>query len=664
MTIPSLGYRRTDIVAPKELVTGLDAVADRMAGRWRRRDAILRELLAEAEQVDRLAAEWQHVSDRRLQDRLAEFREVFRRANRAQQDAALREALAAIREASERQLGLRPFVVQLAGTLALHRGYLAEMATGEGKTLTAGLAGVLAGWTRQPCHIVTVNDYLAERDTGWLRPLYRFCGVRVGCVLAPMDPRQRRENYDQDVTYTTSKELVADFLRDRLVLGPWYDGARRHLRHMLQPRQALDGYLVLRGLHTAIVDEADSVLVDEAVTPLIICRQEENVPLREACRVAQQIAAKLERNLHYETNLRYKDVTLKPSGEVLIEQECEALPGIWRGPRRRLELVKQAITAREFFQREFQYVVHEGKIVIVDEFTGRMLPGRTWREGLHQAVEAKEGMDPTAPSETLARISFQRFFRLCARLSGMTGTASEGAGEFWHIYHLPVIAIPTNRPCQRTVLPDRVFADAASKWSAVADTILALHQDDVPVLVGTRSIRASEELAARLAEHGVEFRVLNAIRHQEEAQIIAEAGHPGRITIATNMAGRGTDIRLAPGVAEHRGLHVIATERHEAGRIDRQLFGRCARQGDPGTVHAFVSLEDELIRRFIPRAVVRTLVAALRSGQPGADRLARLAFRRAQYAAQRLAFRQRQQVLKTDTWIDDALAFAGSNRYM
>jgi preprotein translocase subunit SecA len=661
--LPCQQYRRTAFKVPKELPTGIDGTVDRLTGIWHRNTGILGRLQRDAERADRMADTFRHVSDRRLRERLAELRDACRRQLPRTRRRILVEALAAIREAADRHLGLRPYVVQLVGTLALDSGYLAEMATGEGKTLSAALAAVLAGWTRRPCHVITTNDYLAQRDADTMGGLYRFCGLTVGVVTSPMGPAERRRGYDADVTYTTSKEIVADFLRDRLHLGPLDQPERRLVRRLLHPRQTVEDALVMRGLYTAIVDEVDSVLIDEAVTPLIISREQQNLPLRDACVTAAKIARELEPGRHYRCNLRYKEIEFLPPAHDAIAARCAMLPGIWQGRSRREELVKQALSAREFFHRDTQYVVEEDSVIIVDEFTGRMMPGRTWREGLHQAVEAKEGLAPSFPSETLSRLSFQRFFRLFTRLSGMTGTASEAAAEFWRIYHLPVVRIPTNRPCIRRVDPMRVFPDQHGKWNAVVDVIRDLHAQGIPVLVGTRSVLASEKLALRLEQIELPYNLLNATRHREEAQIVAEAGQPGKITIATNMAGRGTDIKLGRGVAEQGGLRVIATERHEAGRIDRQLYGRCARQGDPGTVHVFASTEDELLKRFLPRPVQRLVAAAVHQKHPGCQQLAAAAFRRAQGAAQRLAFHQRQNLLRMDTWLDEALSFTGANRY-
>ena len=660
MLTPTQDYRRTDYRTPEKVLRWLDSVVHGGIGIYERRQGRLSELNAVATRVDQQGPEWVELSDARLQERMLEFREQFRRKGRAPEELLV-PALAALREAADRQLGLRPFHVQIMGALALHRGFLAEMATGEGKTLTAGLAGVLAGWTRRPCHIITVNDYLVERDATWLRPFYHFCGIRVGYVTGPMDPQERQKGYGCDVTYTTSKELLADFLRDRLRLGTLLDPARRLIRRMLTPQAAADG-LMLRGLHTAIVDEADSLLIDEAVTPLIISATHKNELLKEAGRTAQEIVSALEPETDYRRNLRYKEIELTESGTRKLVESAGRLPGLWRSPDRRVELIRQALVAREFYLRDKHYIIEDGKVVIVDEFTGRPMPQRTWREGMHQAVEAKEGLPISDPSETIARLSFQRFFRCFYRLCGMTGTAREAAAELWQVYKLPVISIPTNRPCVRQHWRDRCFATETAKWAAVVQDIQRLHQTGRPILVGTRSVLASERLAQLLAERNLEFKVLNATRLKEEAEIVALAGERGRITIATNMAGRGTDIKLGHGVSLLGGLHVLATERHESGRVDRQLFGRSARQGDPGSAQAFVSAQDELVQRYLPRGVKEVLVRSLKSGVPGKERIASAAFALAQRNAQRQAFKQRRAVLRTDTWLEEALSFAGQRQ--
>jgi preprotein translocase subunit SecA len=651
--------RTAEALVPEKVTTGLDAVVDRAVGRVRRRHSVLQSLRAEAEAIDAHDRHFRGMNDAALRNRLFELRQWFRRQGE-DADSRLGEALGLIREAARRQTGLHPFPVQLMGALALHKGYLAEMATGEGKTLTASLAAVIAGWSRRPCHIVTVNDYLAQRDAEWLSPLYEFCGVSVGFVTGELPQSGRALAYDQDVTYTTSKEIVADFLRDRLKLGGLHLPARRMIRRLIEPERPLDRGLVLRGLHTAIIDEADSVLIDEAVTPLIISGAEEDDGTDDIYKTAWNLALELEAGRDYKIDLRYREVELLPPGRARIEASSPGLKGLWRGPARQFELIRQALTAREFFLKGKQYVLRENKVVIVDEFTGRLMPMRRWRDGLHQMIEAKEGVTISPRDQTLARISFQQFFRFFRRLSGMTGTAQEAAPEFWHIYRLPVISIPTNEPCQRADLPDLLFPDWESKWEAIIAEIVRLHRQGRPILVGTRSVAVSEALAEKLAAVELPFSLLNATRHREEAAIVAGAGYRGRVTIATNMAGRGTDIKLGDGVAESGGLHVIATERHESGRIDRQLYGRAGRQGDPGSAQAFVSAEDELLKRFAPGFLRRSMQQAVQASPKSARRLSSGAFRYSQFTAQRQAFKQRREVLKFDTWLAESLSFAGS----
>ena len=649
---PSADYCRTAYRVPERPLKGLDSAMNWGIGIYERRGARRDELTEQAERVEAFAKDYAELKDHGLQERLFQFRDHFRREAKPGGEVLLL-ALAAIREAAHRCVGLRAFPVQLVGALALHRGWLVEMATGEGKTLTAGLAAVLAGWSKRPTHIITVNDYLAQRDADWLRPLYVFCGVRAGCVTSSIGVDERAREYSRDVTYTTSKELLADFLRDRLHLGSLHNPTRRLIRRLLQPRDAVTAGLVLRGLHTAIVDEADSVLIDEAVTPLIISATRKNEMLREVGRLAAQIANELQPEADYRVDLRYREVELTQAGERKLAARCGGLPGFWRGDRRRVEIVRTALVAREFFHRDRQYILADGKVVIVDEFTGRPMPQRTWREGLHQAIEAKEAIELSDPTETVARMSFQRFFRCFHRLAGMTGTAWEAAAEFWQTYGLPVICLPHHKPCIRQHWPDRFFLKEGEKWAAIVDEIERIHRMARPLLVGTRSVAASEQLALRLTQRGLDFRLLNATRLAEEAMIIAVAGERGRITIATNLAGRGMDIRLGQGVRELGGLHVIATERHESGRVDRQLFGRAGRQGDPGSAQAFVSAEDDLVGRHLPVMLKKALLST-----PNAV-LARTAFALAQRRAQRLARKQRLAVLRSDAWQDEALSFAG-----
>ena len=658
IALPSTTWRMlAQRTSNKELPQGLDSVWDRAVGVGSRFVPRCKRFLRRADCIVDLEKEFSQISDARLREKAGEFRDMFRCGREKPSDLDL--AFALVREVAWRVLGERPYPVQVAGALALEAGCVAEMATGEGKTLAATMPATIAGWRGRGCHIITVNDYLAQRDAEWMGRVYRFCGLSAAHIDQEMKAPDRRQAYLADITYCTNKEVTADFLRDRLALGRLRGLSSALLAKIVDGVGRGTDRLVQRGLHYAIIDEADSVLIDEAVTPLIISGQAPNPEQVETFLQAAQLAGELELERDYRANQRYREVELTSAGKDRLGELSEPLGGVWHGIRRREELVVQALTARQFYLLDKQYVIDDDKIVIVDEFTGRLMPDRTWRDGLHQAIEAKESLEVKPPKDTYARLSFQRFFRMYRRLSGMTGTAAEAWSEFWQIYHLPVVVIPTNRVCIRKYSADKVLASESGKWSAVVEEIKRLHQTQRPVLVGTCSVRASENLSQLLTGEGLEHQVLNAVRHAEEAQIVAGAGKSSKITVATNMAGRGTDIKLGRGVSDLGGLHVLATERHEAGRIDRQLCGRSARQGDPGSTQAIVSLEDEL-----PRRHASHLSAALRKRSDGdrqiKSRLIGRVFDHAQRRAERLALRQRKAVLRTDDWLDEYLGFAGS----
>jgi preprotein translocase subunit SecA len=417
--------------------------------------------------------------------------------------------------------------------------------------------------------------------------------------------------------------------------------------------------LVQRGLNFAIVDEGDSVLVDEAITPLIISGPAPNPEQTEAFRQAADIVSHLNQDTDYRVNARYREVELTNEGRARLADMAETYGNIWNGARRREEIATKALVAKELYSLDKQYVIDDGKVIIVDDFTGRLMPDRSWRDGLHQAVEAKEKLEITPPKDTYARISFQRFFRMYRKLSGMTGTASEATAEFWQIYHLPVVVIPTNRPCIRKNLPDIVLPTGATKWNRILLEIRRVHETGRPVLVGTRSVRASEYISQLLEAENLAHQVLNAVRHREEAQIVAGAGQTGRITVATNMAGRGTDIKLGRGIAKLGGLHVIASERNESARIDRQLFGRCARQGDPGSAQAIVCLEDEFVSRYAKNLVAYLKKRYAHNADGISSMTTRTVFRLTQLRAEKLALRQRKSVMRTDHWLEEQLSFTG-----
>ncbi len=649
-----IDVRCTELVQPEKLPVGLDALSHRAQGAWRSRRRFQDDLWDRSGRIEVEANALRSLSADDLHVLLSEHRDAVRRTGRRWREI-FPTVLPAIVEVTNRELGVRPYRVQIMGALGIANGRLVEMATGEGKTLTIALAAIPAGWLGKPCHVITANDYLAERDAEELAPLYRMCRLRVGHISAPMEQNDRRTAYAADIVYTTAKELVADFLRDRLQLGPMADAGRRTVARYLRPA-TVNFPLVQRGLHTAIVDEADNQMIDEAVTPLIISRQQESSALIEASQHADQIASTLLVGEDYDLNIQFKEVRLLDAGNEKIRIWCEQ-HGSGRFARLAwmATLVLQSLQARHFYLRDKQYAIIEGKIVIVDEFTGRLMPGRSWRMGLHQAVEAKEGVSVTHPAESLARLSFQRFYRLFRQLSGITGTAIEASHEFWRIYELPFVVIPPHRPNRRVAWPSRYFVDAAAKWNAIVEQIVEVHTQGRPVLVGTRSVAASEHLGRLLKARNLSFSILNAVRDKEEAAIIKLAGEPREITIATNMAGRGTDIRLGVSVAKAGGLHVILTEYHESGRIDRQLQGRAGRQGDPGSTCTFASIEDELVERFMPKFAHRAVAAMLRAQSYRSQQIAGHLFRFAQHRAEKFAFRQRRSVMEQDRMLADAL---------
>jgi preprotein translocase subunit SecA len=580
-------------------------------------------------------------------------------------DDQIREASRLLRqrlrreEVAGRALGVRHFDVQLIGGLVLLQGMIAEMETGEGKTLTATLPACAAAFAGVPVHVITVNDYLATRDAQWMMPVYQSLGLSVGIIEHDMPQAARRAAYQCDVTYCTNKEVTFDYLRDRIILWDRPHEIRLQLERLYGERSRMSK-VVLRGLHFAIVDEADSVLIDEARTPLIISAEDEACEEQNLYEQALHIAQRLKEKSDYLISPGERILELTDQGKDRIEDIIRWDGTAWINRQQREELVRQALVALNLFSRDKQYLVKEGRVQIIDEYTGRLMPDRSWERGLHQLIEIKENCEITSRKETKARISYQRFFRRYLHLAGMTGTAREVAGELWATYGLPVVSIPTNKPLRRKQFSDSVYSSAEQKWEAIICRLREEQYQGRPVLIGTRSVEASEHLSGLLSAAGLQHKVLNARQDKEEAETIAQAGERGRITVATNMAGRGTDIRLAPGIAELGGLHVIATERHEAGRIDRQLFGRCGRQGDPGTNEAIVSLDDELIVVYLDKVSQWLGKAVLRMpiNHFGAW-FEKMLLQRAQRKAQRLHARMRHDLLKLDEQVGDALAFSG-----
>lgn len=569
------------------------------------------------------------------------------------------ESFALVRELAGRLLGKRHYDVQVYAAWVMLRGNVAEMNTGEGKTLTAALAAATAALAGIPTHVISVNDYLVSRDAESLRPLYEALGLTVGTIVEGMSLEARRAAYACDITYCTNKELVFDYLKDRITLAR-QPGATRLQIDRLCGSGGATGQLLMRGLHYALIDEADSVLIDEARVPVIISKTVDDATQTKFFEDASALAATLRRDVDYLVDVRERRAVLTEQGRSTIAGFAAERSGVWRLERWREESMLQAIVAKELYVRDQHYLVIDDKIQIVDEFTGRTMADRSWEMGLHQLIEAKEGVTITGQREPMAKISYQRFFRRYLKLAGMSGTLREVADELWDVYRLHTVAIPTHRPSVRKRLPDCYFAQSEAKWSAVVEHVKQRHARGQPVLIGTRAVGTSEALSRRLAAASLPHRVLNARQDAEEADIVQRAGEAGQITVATNMAGRGTDIAPNAAALAAGGLHVIATERHEAGRIDRQLFGRAARQGDPGSCECLLSIEDELIveragtlANWLARHVVDSNGRVPRA-------VGAWLFNRTQRRLEQQHRRIRQQLLDLDERRGDMLAFTGA----
>ncbi|OCC16403.1 Protein export cytoplasm protein SecA ATPase RNA helicase [Dissulfuribacter thermophilus] len=537
-------------------------------------DRELKRIRPIVDKINSLEPEVSKLDDAALSKKTQEFKERLQKGESL--DSLLPEAFAVVREASKRVLGMRPYDVQLIGGIVLHQGKIAEMKTGEGKTLVATMPVYLNALTGRGVHVVTVNDYLAKRDAEWMGAVYKFLGLTVGVIVHGLDDAERKEAYLCDVTYGTNNEFGFDYLRDNM---------KYSLEDMVQ-----------REFYYAIVDEVDSILIDEARTPLIISGPSEEST--ELYYRVDRIIPHLKNELHYTIDEKARTVTLTEEGVA----QCEKLLKIDNlydpANTELLHHVQQALKAHVLFKKDVDYIVKDGQVIIVDEFTGRLMPGRRYSDGLHQALEAKEGVKIESENQTLASITFQNFFRMYEKLAGMTGTADTEAEEFKKIYDLDVVVIPTHKPMIREDYPDLVFRTVREKFEAAVKEIEELHKIGRPVLVGTTSVENSEMLSKMLKKRGIPHEVLNAKHHEREAEIVKHAGEKGKVTIATNMAGRGTDIVLGEGVRELGGLHILGTERHESRRIDNQLRGRAGRQGDPGSSRFYLSLEDDLLRIF------------------------------------------------------------------
>ena len=567
-------------------------IVDKILGTHSERE--LKRVYPIVDKIEALEPEIQKLTDEQLKEKTAEFKERLTKGETL--DDLLVEAYAVVREAAKRVLGMRHFRVQLIGGVILHQGRIAEMRTGEGKTLVATLPAYLNALEGKGVHIVTVNDYLAKRDSEWMGEVHKFLGLTVGVILNSMTPEERREAYSCDITYGTNNEFGFDYLRDNMVI--------------------YKERLVQRDLNYAIIDEVDSVLIDEARTPLIISGQSgKSTELYRVCDILARQLKRGERKGEMTKMTAIMQEEIEETGDFIVDEKEKSVNLTEEGVKKveqffRIENLADpenleiqhniilALRAHNLMAKDKDYVVKDDEILIVDEFTGRIMPGRRYSDGLHQAIEAKEGVKVKRESKTLATITFQNFFNKYNKKAGMTGTALTEEKEFRDIYGMDVIEIPTNKPVARVDHHDAVYKTHREKINAVIDAIIKAHEKGQPVLVGTITIEGSEEISAKLKKKGVQHKVLNAKYHELEAEIVAQAGQKGAVTIATNMAGRGTDIKLGDGVAELGGLYIIGTERHESRRIDNQLRGRAGRQGDPGESKFYISLEDDLMRLF------------------------------------------------------------------
>ena len=592
-------------------------------------DRFLKKLRPLVAKINALEPEMQALADEELPQRLAVYREQVQNGEK-DLDAVLPEVFALVREASTRVLGMRHYDVQLLGAMALHNGKIAEMKTGEGKTLVATLAVILNSLEGKGVHVVTVNDYLAKRDAEWMGRLYNFLGLSVGVIVAGLSDEQRKEAYGADITYGTNNEFGFDYLRDNM--------------------KFYAEQLVQRGHHYAIVDEVDSILIDEARTPLIISgASDESTDLYQK---VDEVVRTLEKEKHYTVDEKGKTASLTDEGVLYVEEQL-GIENLYDTANITAQHhVLQSLKAHTVFRRDVDYIVKDDQVVIVDEFTGRLMAGRRFSDGLHQALEAKEHVTVAAENQTLASITFQNYFRMYDKLSGMTGTADTEAVEFAQIYGLEVSTIPPNRPMVRKDMPDLIYRTRREKMQAIIQAIKELHATGQPVLVGTISIETSELISQLLKREGVPHSVLNAKHHAQEAEIVAQAGQAGKVTIATNMAGRGTDIKLGEGVVELGGLHILGTERHESRRIDNQLRGRSGRQGDPGETQFYLSLEDDLMRLFggdkMDRVSKMMVTADMGDDMPIQHKIISKAVESAQHKVESINFSMRKSVLEYD----------------
>ncbi|MBR7889545.1 hypothetical protein J9B83_11390 [Marinomonas sp. A79] len=630
-----------------------------LASKWhlwrnkRNHSARVQGYLEEGKQITGLVDQYRALSESDFSAQQQRFESLARRGRLATQREDLHKALACIVVLSERHLGMAPYPIQLSCALAMIDGYLVQLAPGEGKTLTIGVVSVIFGWSQKPCHVITANDYLAERDREKLQPLYEATNVVASFVEQELDPEEKARRYQAHIVYATAKQLLADYLNDVIKLG----GLASRTRMALTNWQAGGHSLQMRGLYYVIIDEADSILIDDATTPLIISAQEENGLLHEAVLIAKEFVDTLEADRDYKLQQDDWDIQFTPLGQQKITEGTQKFPMLWHHRGRLEDLISQAILARDRFKLDEHFVIVDEEVILVDESTGRMMHGRSWSYGLHQAVEARVDVPLTPPSKTLEKMSFQNFFQSYHHLTGASGTLQNVQQELFHTYRVHTLEMPTRLPLKLKVSDFQCHLSKEDKNQALIALIHRIQESGLPILLGTRRIRDTEQLEVILEQAGFEFNVLNAKRLAQEADIVATAGEMRKITLSTNMAGRGTDIPVEKEVLALGGLQVIMYEPHDSSRIDWQLFGRAGRQGNPGHAFPLLSLEDPLFqnlkwrqrplfwlaRQLLNHSIGRSLVKKLVTS--------------AQRNAQAKAFKQRKYIAKTVRSSQERMSF-------
>lgn len=612
--------------------------------------------------VNAYQQEMECLSDSVLDQYIIEIKRDLHR--KGLKDDLIYRAFAIIKEVAKRELGMPHYDSQLIGGWIMMQGMIAEMQTGEGKTLTATLPASCAAMANMPVHVITVNDYLVERDANLMLPVYTRLGLSVGCVIEGKSDEERQQAYGCDITYCTSKQVVFDYLRDRMLLKQFNTELDFKLSSMYM--NPVKEKLLLRGLSFAVVDEIDSVFIDEARTPLILSSKSDNNQQEELHREAIWLARQLDSSIYYIADAKNKQVTLTKQGAAYLKQLTIDMGSLWKGERRSKALVEKALCALHCYERDINYYVDDGVIQIIDENTGRAMPDRSWEAGLHQMIEEKEGCEQTGQNQTIARITYQRFFSRYMKLSGMTGTAVEVAAELNSNYGLLTSQVATNKPCKRKNEKTFIYYTHKEKWQAVVDEAISQQSNNRPVLIGTRTLKDSEYISVLLTEKGYEHQVLNAKHHALEAKIIDSAGKAGCITVATNMAGRGTDIKLDKAAKAAGGLHVICCEKNDSRRIDRQLIGRCARQGDPGSYNVICSIEDDAVLKHFSK--VSMLLTNLNNRkntennkQVSLRLVSNLLVNLSQRLIERYHFKIRHAMLKADEKREAMLAFSGES---